>query len=240
MDQLQSAFEPYRHLDPHGWVGVFRFLPVWGGLVAFAVGVLMLLFGGRQLFRLVAAPLGALIATIWAAPLAARLGFGSSIRQITLISTIVLTGAGLIWPPIVVFFTFGVPAGLIGGQIAGPNDWILGFGPGFFLGGAAGVVMSRIVGSILSAVVGAWLAVLGLMAALNPFVSAVNWLAGSPIAVLSVAGCFALAGAVFQIFVRPSEEEARTRKAENALAKRKAKEQKALEERWEKYSNSKE
>ena len=26
MEQLQSAFEPYRHFDPMGWVGVFRFL----------------------------------------------------------------------------------------------------------------------------------------------------------------------------------------------------------------------
>lgn len=240
MEQLQNAFEPYRHLDPHGWVGVFRFLPVWGGLVAVVVGVLMMLFGGRRLFRLVAGPLGALIATVWAAPLAARLGFGTSVRQLTLVSTIVLFGAGLIWPPIVVFFAFGVPAGLAGGQLAGANDWILGFGPGFFLGGALGVVMNRLVGAILSAAIGAWVAVLGLMAALNPFISAVNWLAGSPIAVLSVAGCFAIAGAVFQIFVRPTEEESRTRKTEAALAKRKAREQKALEERWAKYNSSKE
>ncbi len=240
MEQLERAFEPYRHLDPNGWVGVFRFMPVWGGLLALVVGVLMAMFGGRQLFRLVAGPVGALIATIWAGPVAARLGFGTSMRQITMISTALLFVGGLIWPPVVVFFAFGVPAGLIGGQLAGPNDWILGFGPGFFLGGALGVVMSRIVGAVLSAMVGAWLAVLGLMATLNPFVSAVNWLAGSPIAVISIAACFALAGAVFQLFVRPSEEEARTRKTEVALAKRKAREQKALEERWEKYNSTKE
>lgn len=239
MEQFQNAFEPYRHLDPIGWVGVFRFLPVWGGLVAIVVGVLMLLFGGRQLFRLVAGPLGALIATVWAAPLAARLGFGASIRQITLVATLSLLMAGLLWPPVVVFFAFGVPAGLVGGQIAGPNDWLLGFGPGFFLGGAAGLVMHRLVGSILSAAVGSWLAILGILAALNPFISGVSWLAGNPIAVLSVAACFAVAGAVFQIFVRPSEEEARARRLEKAIAKKKAKEQKATEERWAKYNNSK-
>lgn len=239
MEQLQQAFEPYRHLDPHGWVGVFRFMPLWGGALAIAVGVLMMLFGGRRLFRLVAAPLGALIATVWAAPLASRLGFGSSVRQITMVATIVLFGAGIIWPPVVVFFAFGIPAGLVGGQLAGPNDWILGFGPGFFLGGALGVVMSRIVGAILSAVIGAWVTVLGLMATLNPFIS-MNWLAGSPVAVISVAACFAIAGAVFQIFVRPSEEESKNRKTEAALVKRKAKEQKALEERWAKYNSDKE
>lgn len=236
MEQLQLAFEPYRHLDPHGWVGAFRFLPLWGGVAAVVVGVLMMMFGGRRLFRLVAAPLGALIATIWAVPLAVRLGFGTMTRQISLVSTVLLFGAGIIWPPVVVFFAFGVPAGLIGGQIAGPNDWILGFGPGFFLGGALGVVMSRIVGAILSAAIGAWVAVLGMLATLNPFIS-VNWFAGSPIAVISVAACFAIAGAVFQIFVRPTEEEARNRKTEASLARRKAKEQKALEERWAKYNN---
>ncbi len=239
MEKIQSAFEPYRHLDPVGWVGVFRFLPVWGGLVAIAVGALMMLFGGRQLFRLVAGPLGALIAAVWAGPLAARLGFGASIRQITLVATIGLLGAGLIWPPIVVFFAFGVPAGLVGGQIAGPNDWLLGFGPGFFLGGAAGVVMHRLVGSILSAAVGAWVMVLGMLSTLSPWVSGVNWLASNPIAVLSVAGVFAAGGAVFQIFVRPSEEEATARRLEKAIAKKRAKEQKATEERWAKYNNSK-
>jgi hypothetical protein len=180
-----------------------------------------------------------LIATVWAGPLAARLGFGSSIRQITLVATLGLFTAGLLWPPIVVFVAFGVPAGLIGGQIAGPNDWILGFGPGFFLGGAAGVVMHRLVGSILSAAVGAWVMVLGVLATLNPFISGVGWLAGNPVAVLTVAGCFGVAGAVFQIFVRPSEEEAKAQRLEKAIAKRKAREQKAVEERWAKYNNSK-
>ena len=239
MEQLQNAFEPYRHLDPIGWIGVFRFLPVWGGLIAIVVGVLMLLFGGRQLFRLVAGPLGALIATVWAGPLAARLGFGTSIRQITLVATLGLFTAGLLWPPIVVFFAFGVPAGLVGGQIAGANDWLLGFGPGFFLGGAAGVVMHKLVGSILSAAVGAWVVVLGILSTLNPFITAVGWLAGNPIAVLSVAGCFAVAGAVFQIFVRPSEEEASARRLEKTIAKKRAREQKATEDRWAKYNNSK-
>lgn len=239
MEQFQNAFEPYRHLDPIGWIGVFRFLPVWGGLIAIAAGVLMLLFGGRELFRLVAGPLGAIIATVWAGPLAQRLGFGSSLRQITLVATLGLLTAGLIWPPVVVFFAFGVPAGLVGGQIAGPNDWLLGFGPGFFLGGAAGVVMHRIVGSVLSAAVGAWVAILGLLAVLNPFITSIGWLAETPIAVLSVAGCFAVGGAVFQLFLRPTEDEAAARKLEKKIAKRRAIEQKAAEERWAKYNDSK-
>ena len=239
MEELQSAFEPYRHLDPVGWVGIFRFLPVWGGLLAVVLGVLMTLFGGRQLFRLVAGPLGALIATVWAAPLANRLGFGASMRQISLVATFALFTAGLAWPPVVVFVAFGVPAGLMGGQLAGPNDWLLGFGPGFFLGGAAGVVLHRPVGAVLSAAVGAWLTVLGLMAALNPFLSAIAWLASNPVAVLSVAGVLAVAGAVYQLFVRPSEEEASARRLEKAIAKKREKEAKAAEARWAKYNDSK-
>jgi hypothetical protein len=239
VEQFESAFEPYRHVDPLGWVGVFHFIPVWGGLVAIGLGVLMLLYGGRTLFRLVAGPLGALIATIWAVPLAQRLGLHVSLRQVSIISTALLFVAGLAFPPVVVFFTFGVPAGLLGGELAGPNDWALGFGPAFLVGGGLGVVMHRVIGAVLSAAVGAWVAVLGLLATLAPFVPPVGWLAANPIAVICIAAIIAIAGGVFQIFVRPSEEEARSRKLEKAIAKKKAKEQKALEERWEKYNNSK-
>jgi hypothetical protein len=238
VEQLERAFEPYRHLDPLGWVGVFRFLPVWGGLVAIVVGVLMLLFGGRRLFRLVAGPLGAAIGAVWAGVLAARLGFGSSARTVTTAATFALFGIGLLYPPVVVFFAFGVPVGLLGGQLAGSADWLLGFLPGFMVGGAMGVVMHRIVGAVLSALVGAWVALMGLMAALNPFLAPIGWLAGNPIAVLSIAGCFAIAGIVFQLFVRPSEEEAEKLKHEKFIAKKRAKENAEQEKRWAKYTGS--
>jgi hypothetical protein len=235
VEQLERAFEPYRHVDPVGWVNVFRFIPVWGGLLAVALGVTMLLFGGRRLFRLVAGPLGAVIATVWAGVLAQRLGFGASARAITTVASVGLLAAGLLYPPIVVFFAFGVPVGLLGGQLAGNADWLLGFIPGFMVGGAVGVVMHRLVGAVLSAAVGAWVAVLGLLAVLNPFLSAVGWLAGNPIAVLSIAGCFAVAGVVFQLFVRPSEEEVEKRRHEKFLQKKRAKELAEQEKRWAKY-----
>ena len=85
---LERAFEPYRHVDPVGWIGVYRFLPASAGVGLARLGALADLFGGRQLFRLVAGPLGALIATVWAGTLATRLGFGSSIRQVTVVSTL--------------------------------------------------------------------------------------------------------------------------------------------------------
>lgn len=239
MELLQRAFEPYRHLDPIGWVGVYRFLPVWAGIVCAVLGVAMALFGGRQLFRLVAGPLGAVIATVWAAALANRLGFGRQMNQIATVATIGLFGLGLLYPPVVVFFAFGVPAGLIGGQIAGSSDWILGFGPGFFFGGAVGVVLHRPVSAVLSAAVGAWMTVLGVMAALGPMVGAVGWLAANPVAVMSVAGCFALAGSVYQLFVRPSPEQAEAQRQEKAQKKQRQKEEKEREKRWEKYTGKK-
>ncbi len=239
MEQLQSALEPYRHSDPVGWVGVFRFLPVWGGLVAIALGVLMMLFGGRHLFRLIAGPLGALIATLWAVPLAQRLGLAVSFKQVANVSMAVLFVAGIAFPPAVVFFAFGIPAGMLGGELAGANDWIMGFGPCFLVGGGIGVVLHRVVGALLSAAIGAWVTMLGLLATLVPFAPPVAWFAANPIAVLSLAAIFAIAGGVFQIFVRPSEEEARSRKIEKGIAKKKAKEQKALQDRWEKYNDSK-
>lgn len=237
MDQLESAFEPYRHFDPLGWVGIFHFIPVWGGLLAMAGGTLMLLFGGRTFFRLVAGPLGALIGAIWAVPLAQRLGIHVSLRQVSIVASGVLFIAGMVFPPIVVFFAFGVPAGLVGGELAGPNDWALGFGPCFLVGGGLGVVMHRVVGAILSSAVGAWVAVIGLLATLTPFVPPMSWLAANPVVVICLAAIIAIAGGVFQIFVRPSEEEAKNRKLEKAIAKKRAKEQKAVEERWAKYNN---
>jgi hypothetical protein len=235
VETLQRALEPYRHLDPLGWVGVYRVIPAPVGLLAAALGVLMLLFGGRRLFRLVAGPLGALLATVWAAALATRLGFGAQANKVTIISTFALFGLGLLLPPVVVFFAFGIPAGLLAGQLAGQADWMLGFAPGLMVGGALGVVLQRPVSAVLSSAVGAWVLVLGAMAALDPFVPGVRWLADSPMVALAIAALAALAGVVFQLFVRPSPEQSEKLKVDKGLAKRRAKESAELEKRWSKY-----
>lgn len=235
MEPLQRAFEPYRHLDPLGWVGIFRLLPVAAGVIALALGMLMLLFGGRRLFRLVACPLGALIATVWAAALATRLGFAGQASTIALVSTFVLGGLGLLVPEIVIFFAFGVPAGLLAGSLAGAPDWMLGFVPGLIIGGAVGVVLHRPVAAILSAAAGAWVLVLGAMAVLRPFVPAVTSLAANPVAVLSIAGCAALAGVVYQLFVRPSPEAAAKQQIDRGLARKRARDSAEQEKRWSKY-----
>ncbi len=235
METLQHALEPYRHVDPVGWVGLYRSLPLGVALVAIALGTVMLLFGGRALFRLVAGPLGALIATVWAGSLATRLGFAAQAPTITTGATIILAFCGFAYPPIVVFVAFGVPSGLLAGHLAGPTDWMLGFGPGFMVGGAVGVVMHRLVGAIVSSAAGAWVIMLGLMAALAPFVGAVSWLAANPVAVLSIAGCGAVAGFSYQTFIRLSPEEAEKLRHEKAMQKKRKKENDELEKRWSKY-----
>jgi hypothetical protein len=235
VETVERAFEPYRHLDPIGWIGVFRFLPPAAGVAVAVTGALILLFGGRRLFRLAAGPLGVLVAAVWAGTLAARLGFGAVQRQVTLVSSFALLGAGFLFPPIVIFFAFGVPTGLLAGQLAGPADWLLGFAPGLMVGGAIGVVLQRGVAALLSSALGAWAFVLGIFAALNPFVPAVGNLATSPVPVLSVAGCLTLAGVVYQLFIRPSPEEAEKRQRQRASSKRRDKENAELEKRWSKY-----
>lgn len=236
MDTLERAFEHYRHVDPIGWISVYRLLPASAGVGLAVLGAFLILFGGRRLFRLVAGPLGALLAAVWAGTLATRLGFGPVQRQATVVSTFALLGAGFLFPPIVVFLAFGLPVGLLAGQLAGSADWLLGFAPGLMVGGAFGVVLRRQVAALLSSALGAWAIVLGVMAALSPFVSSVGALSRAPGAVLSIAGLFAVAGVVYQLFVRPSPDELEKRKRERATAKRREKETAALEKRWSKQS----
>jgi len=236
VETLERAFEPYRHLDPIGWIGVFRFVPAIAGVALAALGLLLILFGGRRLFRLVAGPLGALLAALWAGTLATRLGFGSVQRQATVVSIFALMGAGFLFPTVVVFFAFGLPAGLLAGQLAGAADWLLGFAPGLMVGGAIGVVLHRPLAALLSSAVGAWAFVLGVMAALSPFVPSVGALAQAPGAVLSITALFTVAGVVYQLFIRPSPEELEKRGRERATARRREKETAALEKRWSKQS----
>jgi hypothetical protein len=56
---------------------------------------------------------------------------------------------------------------------------------------------------------------------------------------MSVAGCFALAGSVYQLFVRPSPEQAEVQRQEKAQKKQRQKEEKEREKRWEKYTGKK-
>ncbi len=237
METFQRALEPYKHFDPAGWVGLYRFLPLWAGLLLAALGVGMLLRGGGALFRLVAGPLGLVIGQIWIGPLAARLGFGNQQQQIALGASAVLCVLGFAMPASTVFFGFGIPIGLMAANLAGASDWLLGFVPAFIVGGALGVVLERPISVLLASLSGGWLTLIGLMAASSPAIGGlVEQLAGLWPAAVSVASCFAVAGFGYQMFVLPPPEKAAQLKREKVLAKRAASEKKALEKRWASYT----
>lgn len=239
MEKLLTAFEPYRHVDPAGWVAIFRQVPPPLGGAAVVLGVIMLLFGSGHLFRVVAAPLGAFIGATWSAPLLARFGVKLPEAQVTSVAALALGGAGLVFPPVVIFLAFGVPAGLLGGQLVGPTDWLLGFAPGFLVGGAAGVIFHREVASVLAAAFGAWMLVEGLLAALQGVAPGlVGFCASNPVPTLALVGCVAVAGAAYQLFIRPSPEDRARQKLDRAEAKQRAAEQQALEKRWSKYTKN--
>jgi hypothetical protein len=236
---LAQSLEAYQRFDPPGWIDVYRAFPFWAGLIGVALGLLMLLFGNGRLFRLVAGPLGAVVAVLWAPLLATKLGFSASAKQATIVAAIALGGLGFMFPPGSLFFIAGVPGGLIVGELVGGADWVLGFFPGLLVTGALAASAHRFLGAIASAIFGAWLVVLGLLAALSPVGSLSASLAGQPWGCIIAAGLFAIAGALFQLFVRLSPEERARLGDERRRAKKKRKDQKAVEERWANYSKNK-
>jgi hypothetical protein len=237
LEELLKALEPYQRWDPEGWVAVYSKLPVVAAVVMIALGLVMLLFGSGRMFRVVAGPIGALVGFVWAPILAQRFGFGAAQGQIRTVAAGVLFGLGVLFPPAATFFAAGVPAGLIAGEIAGSNDWALGFVPAFIVVGALGVAMHRYIGAIASSAVGSWLLVLGALAVM-PGAGWVKQVAAQPWGLLVAAFLFTLAGSVYQLFVRLSPEERDKMKAERAAAKSKLKHQKDLEDRWANYSKN--
>lgn len=238
MEEFLRAIEAYQRFDPAGWVSLFRFFPMWAGGLLAVVGVLLMLFGGGKLFRLVAGPLGAAVGFLWTPLLATKLGFGPQGPQIRIMATIGIGGLGLLLPTGATFFAFGIPLGLVAGDMAG-NDWVIGFVPAFMIGGTLAVAAHRYIGAVASSLVGGWLVVIGLLAALHPFTRLVESVAQQPWGVLIAALLFAIAGAVYQLFVQLSPEARAAYKSDKAAAKKKLADAKKLEARWSNYSKDK-
>lgn len=239
METFLRASEAYQRFDPAGWVSLFRIFPVWAGGALMVGGVLMMLFGGGRLFRLVAGPIGAGVGFLWAPILATRLGFAPQANQARVVAAAGIAGLGLLYPPGAIFFAFGIPSGMVGGELAGVNDWLLGFIPAFFFGGVLAMAAHRYIGAVVSSLVGAWLLVLGLLAVLHPFTSLVESVSQQPWGVLIAAVLFAIAGGVYQLFVRVSPEAREAVKQEKRKAKKKLAEAKEIEKRWSTYSKDK-
>ncbi|MHB8872087.1 MAG: hypothetical protein ACYC8T_00225 [Myxococcaceae bacterium] len=236
---FEQAFRAYRTFDPAGWVGIYRHVPMGAGIVAVAVGFILLLFGGGRAFRLVAGPLGAVVGLMWAAVVANKFGVTGLDAKVSAGAAIALGVLGFALPPGAIFFAFGIPAGLAAGEMAGPTDFILGFVPGWLLVGTLAAAFHRHIGAVAASLVGAWLLLIGMLSALHQVGGVVNAVTAQPWGVLIAAALFAVAGSVYQIAVRPSPEEGEKLKAERTRAKRKVAEKKALEQRWANYSDKK-
>ena len=231
MEPYLQALKVYQTFNPSGWVAIYRLLPMWAGIFACFVGLGLLLFGGGRLFRVLAGPLGAVIGLAWTGVLLTKFGQPMDPRNPT-IAALVLMLLGFIFPPAIIFLGVGIPVGLLGGELAGPGDYLLGFAPGLLLGGLVAAVLHRHVSAIFASLVGAWLLVIGALAALHQFTGLVTAMANQPWGLIIAAGLFALAGSVYQIAVRPSPEEAERQDAERERLKQRKAEQKALEKRW--------
>jgi hypothetical protein len=232
MDAYLEALKAYQTFNPAGWVALYRLLPMWAGIVSCVLGLTLLLFGGGKLFRVLAGPLGALIGLGWTGVLLTKFGITGLDPRLPGIVAAVLALLGFLFPPAIVFLGVGIPVGLLGGEIAGPADYLVGFAPGFLLGGVVAAVLHRQVASILASVLGAWLLVIGAMAALHQFGGLVSAMASQPWGLLVAAALFAIAGSVYQIAVRPSPEESERQLAERQKLKARQAEQKAVEKRW--------
>lgn len=232
MDSYLEALKAYQTFNPAGWVAIYRLMPMWAGIVCGLVGLGLLLFGGgKSAFRAVSGPLGMLIGLGWTGVLLTKFGMAADPRLPTAAAA-VLTVLGIIFPPAIIYLGVGIPIGLLGGQIAGPSDFLIGFAPGLILGGLVAAVLHRHVAAIISSMIGGWLIVLGAMAALHQFGGLVSAMASQPWGLIIAAGLFAIAGSVYQIAVRPSPEEEERQHAERQRLKVRQAELKATEKRW--------
>lgn len=233
MDPYFEALRAYQTLNPAGWVAIYRVLPMWAGILCGLVGLALLLFGGdSRLFRVMSGPLGALIGMAWTGLVLARLGLaGADARTPGAVAAVLLL-AGFLFPPAIIFLAVGIPVGLLGGEIAGSSDFLVGFGPGLLLGGIVAALLHRQLSAVIASVLGSWLLVIGFMAALHQFTGLVGAMARQPWGIVIAAGLFAVAGSIYQIAVRPTPEEAERQHSERQRLKTRMAEQKALEKRW--------
>jgi hypothetical protein len=236
---LHQVLLAYRSFNPAGWVSVYRAMPTWVGILCVGLGITLLLFGGGRFFRLVAGPAGALVGYLWAPIVTLRFGLNLDPDAVATVAAAGLGVAGVSLPASTIFFGVGLPAGFAAGNLAGESDWLLGFFPGFIACGTLAAVFTRHIAAVFSAALGGWILVLGMLSALHRAGGLVAAVASQPYGVLLAAALFAVAGAIFQLFVRPSPEEAARLRVEKMKAKRRAAEKRELDKRWSAYGASK-
>ena len=215
-----AVLDAYQTLEPARWVAVYREVPWWAGAVAAALGAFLVIAGGGPAFRLIAAPAAAVMGFVWGPALAARFASEVPTQAVAWIAAAILGAASFVIPQVAVLVAFALPIGFVGGNLAGAQQWKLGFALGLALGGVAGVLLARPVACITAAAVGAWLFVLGALAALQPIAPWARAAAGAPWAVILVASVIAIAGAIYQLFARPAVESERPSRRDSASTPR--------------------
>ncbi len=229
---MAEVADAYQRLAPSAWLAVALRVPLGWGLVMFSTGLMLLFFGSDRVFRVVSVPLGLWMGAVWARLFLGRLGLGTLPASTAPIAALVLGTIGLLSPAALVFVAVGLPCAMLGGVLVGQSDWLLGALPGFVFGGIFSLIFHRPLRAIVASLVGAFLALLGALAVLKHVSPLAVRAVESPPLALSLAGCVALCGVVFQLFIRDAPELRAQRRLERAQAKQRAKEEAALHRRW--------
>jgi hypothetical protein len=233
LDKL-GQFDVSGGFDPARFVALAHELPLPVGVALVIAGLVACLFGGRRyLFRLVLAPM-AIAAALALAPKAAPLVHLAP-KLASYLAAGLAGGAAVLFPPLVLFVAFGALGALVGAELAGQQDYWIGFIPGFVLGGALSIVLHRVVAVVVSSLIGAAMFVLGLLTLIS-FTPLSSLVFGAPVLSLGLAGCVAVAAMGFQFkFGGPSDEDREKARAEKFKAKELKADAKARDKRFKAY-----
>jgi hypothetical protein len=196
---LTDALSVFRTPDPAAWLSLSGRLPWVLALVAALLGAFLLVAGGGKAFRVIAAPVGALLGLLWGEALAGPLGLSGSETALAIGAAAFLFGVGALAPSVVVAIAFGAPVGLAFGGLVGNTGFLLGFVPAALLAGAVAAVLHRPLRVLVAATTGAALLLLGSLRLLQGFPAVTAVAKGHALWLLAAAGAVAFGGAVVQL-----------------------------------------
>ncbi len=196
---LSDALSVFRSPDPSAWLSLSSRLPWVLAAAAALLGAFLLVAGGGKAFRVIAAPVGALLGLLWGAALAGPLGLSGSETAVAVGSAVVLFGLGALAPSVVVAIAFGAPVGLAFGELVGNTGFLLGFVPASLLAGAVAAVLHRPLRVLVAASSGAALLLLGSLRLLRGVPAVTGLTLTHPLWLLAAAGALAFGGAVVQL-----------------------------------------
>jgi hypothetical protein len=196
---LTDALSVFRTSDPAAWLSLSARLPWVLALAAALLGGFLLVAGGGKAFRVIAAPVGALLGLLWGEALAGPLGLSGSETELAFGAALVLFGIGALAPSVVVAIAFGAPVGLAFGGLVGNTGFLLGFVPAALLAGAVAAVLHRPLRVLVAATTGAALLLLGLLRLLQGFPAVTALARTHALWLLAAAGAVAFGGAVVQL-----------------------------------------